>query len=92
MPVNNPRSRDSTSAVYQNHSQFTINLSSIYKSCHSIKSINRPLPSHEGVIPSERKRSKREIRDRSCLLAHPRPPPGVSPDHHLTLDFYRTIA
>ncbi|PKU68334.1 WAT1-related protein [Dendrobium catenatum] len=38
------------------------------------------------------KGNNREIRDRSCLLALPRPPPRISPDHLLTLEFCRTTA
>ncbi|KAL0921147.1 hypothetical protein M5K25_008191 [Dendrobium thyrsiflorum] len=99
--INDPRSRESTSAVHPNHSQLTLDLPHIYKPCHSRKSINRAL------VPSQRKRSKREIIDR--LLAPPRPAPGVPldhrlrrssagpppdagvpPDHRLTPDFHRT--
>ncbi|KAL0908389.1 hypothetical protein M5K25_022880 [Dendrobium thyrsiflorum] len=87
---------DSTSAIHSNHSPFTLDFSPIYKPCHSRKSINRaPIslekgPKLEGI--------KREIGDRSCLLAPPRPPlefcrttagpppegltPDILPDHH----------
>ncbi|KAL0928114.1 hypothetical protein M5K25_002355 [Dendrobium thyrsiflorum] len=59
-------------AVHSNHSPFTLDFSPIYKPCHSRKSINRASfflkrTKLEGI--------KREIGDRSCPLAPPRPPP-----------------
>ncbi|KAL0916504.1 hypothetical protein M5K25_014023 [Dendrobium thyrsiflorum] len=72
-PSNCPYARDSTSAVHSNHSTLAIDFSFIYKSCHSRKSINRALILHEKGQKLEG--IKREIEDRSCPLAPPRPPP-----------------
>ncbi|KAL0921015.1 hypothetical protein M5K25_008039 [Dendrobium thyrsiflorum] len=70
--------------VHPNHFQLTLDLSHIYKPCHSKKSINKASLSHEKGS-SQRKRSKREI-GCSCLLAPTRPPPEVPSDHRLTLE------
>ncbi|KAL0923481.1 hypothetical protein M5K25_007540 [Dendrobium thyrsiflorum] len=72
-PSNCPYARDSTSAVYSNHSPFALDFSHIYKPCHSRKSINRALILHEKGPKLEG--INREIRDCSCPLAPPRPPP-----------------
>ncbi|KAL0914923.1 hypothetical protein M5K25_015313 [Dendrobium thyrsiflorum] len=103
--INDPRSRESTSTVHPNHSQLTIDLPPIYKSCHSRKSINRASISHEkGPKPKE---EKSEIALASSLLldhrpeycrttascrssAGPPPDAGVPPDHLPTPNFPQT--
>ncbi|KAL0916593.1 hypothetical protein M5K25_014120 [Dendrobium thyrsiflorum] len=51
--VNGPRSRELTSTVHENNSQLTLDLSPIYWSHHSRKSINRTLTSHGRGPPKQ---------------------------------------
>ncbi|KAL0921974.1 hypothetical protein M5K25_005930 [Dendrobium thyrsiflorum] len=69
--------RDLISAVHSNHSEITPDLSLIYESCHSQKSINRALISpREG--PKGRRRRREEKKERREETP-PRPPPDLCP-------------
>ncbi|KAL0927120.1 hypothetical protein M5K25_001279 [Dendrobium thyrsiflorum] len=68
---------DLISAVHSNHSEITPDLSLIYESCHSQKSINRALISpREG--PKGRRRRREEKKERREETP-PRPPPDFPP-------------
>ncbi|KAL0916670.1 hypothetical protein M5K25_014199 [Dendrobium thyrsiflorum] len=80
--------RGSISAVHSNHSGNTPDLSLIYESCHSQKSINRALILLERGLKARGEEEKRrgEGGDPSSTAA------GVPPDRRLTPEFRRTAA
>ncbi|KAI0502083.1 hypothetical protein KFK09_017029 [Dendrobium nobile] len=71
---------DSTFTVHPNHSPFTLDLSPIYGSRYSKKSINIPLIPFE----KETRNLRKEERDQRLFLPlPPRPLPSLLSDHHL---------
>ncbi|KAL0927231.1 hypothetical protein M5K25_001394 [Dendrobium thyrsiflorum] len=94
--INGPQSRESTSTVHSNHSQIALNLPPIYWSCHSQKTINRPLiPRERGEDKRGRKKEPKQGREgikeeRKRALLPPDSSPttvGLPPSHRPTPDF-----